>query len=347
MRSWFRHEQQSIRMALAAVLHHSYDRVHTEYVAPRSQNTATLARGGGGSYDMKFSAKFRKTPPLQAFFQLYDEEDAEREDRPAALLEPRPQGSVQWHIALHIVDILPYVQILDVPVPQMGGQLVEFMQHLDTSILDEQVIAVPKIFLDRIPQRSALRRTQKAEQLVEVPTDSAYALGALISSALGGGLQGSLPEQDSLRLQRAVEQILDTPVPGCGGGGARGGLQGSRARQNSTAADVEQIVDIPARRGLPDFIPGQSSTASSSSRLLDDADEGIQGFFRTFSTVVKSAKLGPHSGSELSADFTASYEVSDAVPMWDDEDGNTWWRSSSGQWYLLGSDRTVWWDAPG
>ena len=44
MRSWFRHEQQSIRMALATVLHHSYGRVHTEYGALRSQNTATRVR---------------------------------------------------------------------------------------------------------------------------------------------------------------------------------------------------------------------------------------------------------------------------------------------------------------
>ena len=106
MLSWFRHEQQSIRMAQATVLHHSYDRVHTEYGAPRSQNTATRARGGGGSYEMKYTAKFPKTPPPQAFFQLYDEEDAERGVLRAALLEPRPQGPVQRHTAQHIVDIL-------------------------------------------------------------------------------------------------------------------------------------------------------------------------------------------------------------------------------------------------
>ena len=178
MRSWFRHEQQTIRMALATVLQ------HTEYGAPRSQNTATRARGEGESHEKKYTAKFRKTPPPQAFFQLYDEEDAERGLRPAAVLEPRPQGPVQRHTAQHIVDILPYVQILDVPVPQMGGQLMDFMQNLDTLTLDEQVIVVPKISLDRILQHSALRRTQKAEKLVEVPTDSAYALGAIISSAL-------------------------------------------------------------------------------------------------------------------------------------------------------------------
>ena len=73
--------------------------------------------------------------------------------------------------------------------------------------------------------------------------------------------------------------------------------------------------------------------------------------FSHFSPSEKSAKLGPHSGSELSADFTpstpAAHVDSDRPPMWDDEAGNTWWQSPSGRWYLLGSDRTVWWDAPG
>ena len=56
-------------------------------------------------------------------------------------------------------------------------------------------------------------------------------------------------------MQRAVEQILNNPVPQ--GRRRRGGaLQGSRPRQNSIAADVEQIVDIPARGGVQGFPPG-------------------------------------------------------------------------------------------
>ena len=72
---------------------------------------------------------------------------------------------------------------VDVLVPQVGSQMVEVLQKIDTPSLVEQVIAVPKISLNQIPQRSAVRRTQKAEPLVEVPTDSAYAFGAIISSA--------------------------------------------------------------------------------------------------------------------------------------------------------------------
>ena len=41
-----RHEQQSIRMALATVMHHSF-KVHTENGAPRGQTTATRAGGEG------------------------------------------------------------------------------------------------------------------------------------------------------------------------------------------------------------------------------------------------------------------------------------------------------------
>ena len=38
-----RHEQQSIRMALAAALHHSSGKVHAEYGALRGLKTATRA----------------------------------------------------------------------------------------------------------------------------------------------------------------------------------------------------------------------------------------------------------------------------------------------------------------
>ena len=108
---------------------------------------------------------------------------------------------------------------------------------------------------------------------------------------------------------------------------------------------MEQNVDIPARGGLHGFLPGQSS--SSSSRLLDNADEGIQGGFRTFSRPEKSATLGPHSGSELSADFTpstpAAYVVSDGPPTWIDGAGLTWWQSASGRWYLDRDPWVTWW----
>ena len=106
----------------------------------------------------------------------------------------------------------------------------------------EQVIAVPKISLDGVPQRSVLRRPQKAEQLVEVPTDPIYSRAVI---AWGRRVAAAM-----------AVQTVDYPVPQ----GRRGG--GGLAGQNSTAADAEQIVDIPARsRGLQGLRPGQNSTA--------------------------------------------------------------------------------------
>ena len=73
-----------------------------------------------------------------------------------------------------------------------------------------------------------------------------------------------------------------------GGGAARGDLQGSRAGQNSSA-NLEQIVDIPARRGLPGFLPGQGSSPPPS-RLHDRADEDFAGVLRTFPPFEKKVR---------------------------------------------------------
>ena len=129
----------------------------------------------------------------------------------------------------------------------------EVLQKIDTSPV-EQVIAVPKISLDRIPQRSAVRRPQKAEQLVEVPTIVSFS---------------------SLQ-QHTTEQIIDIPVPGRGGvRGEQGGLQGFSSGQNSTTRIVEQNVDIPVPAGgLHDLPHPGASSSSAVSR-----DERGQGFF--------------------------------------------------------------------
>ena len=174
----------------------------------------------------------------------------------------------------------------------------------------EPVIKVPKISLGRTRRRRTVdvsRPPQTAEQLVEVPTIISF-------SSL-----------------QSVEPNIDIPVPRVRGGGG-GGLPGFRPGQGSPAADVEQIVGIPvlqrrlrrksslpgqnsaayleqiagfpARGGPQGFLPGQGS--SSSSRFSGGADDGFPGDFRTFFRPGKSAGLGPHSGSELGADFTPS-----------------------------------------
>ena len=85
LRASLRHERQSIAMALAEMSHHS---------APRGPR---MARAGEEGHRNEYEAPRRqKPPPPQAFFRLFDEEDAERGLRPACLAEPRgPQERVQ------------------------------------------------------------------------------------------------------------------------------------------------------------------------------------------------------------------------------------------------------------
>ena len=151
----------------------------------------------------------------------------------------------------------------------MGEQLPNIVQFFAAQlpVVAESVIEVPKILLDRTPQRlgDRLRQPQMVEQLVHVPTVVSYS---------------------SLQ-QLTAEQIVDIPVPGRAGGGGRGGLQSSLPRQNSAAVHVEQTVDIPVpgragggERGGLQGSTGQGSTASSSH--VGAADDAGQWFFRTF-----------------------------------------------------------------
>ena len=60
------------------------------------------------------------------------------------------------------------------------------------------------------------------------------------------------------------------------------------------------LVDIPVPRGGGLHGPGSAASSSHSSGAEDEA---FTGGFRTFPQHQKSARLGPHSGSELGADF--------------------------------------------
>ena len=209
----------------------------------------------------------QKTPPRAAstMYHRMDDEGDVLAARPLPLVEVRPQEWVQRPIAEQIVETFVPLQVLDAPVPQMETQLVEFTQKLDTANA-EQVIEVPKLSQDRIPQRFAVRRPQKAEQLVEVPTVLSFS---------------------SLQ-QQSAEQIIDIPAHRRCRRRGQGGLHGLRPDQSSTASlssaeriserIVKQNVDIPVSGGglhvLPD--PGGSSSSAVS------RDERGDGFFGLF-----------------------------------------------------------------
>ena len=222
LRSWWRHEQQSIAAALATFTHHS---------ALRGQKTA---RAGEEESETKYTAKFRTTPPPHAagteYYELSDEDVVPaRGSRPPCLGEPRgPQERDQLRTVEQIAVYAPMVQILDAPVPQLVEQLPDVLRFFDRfATVPEQVIAVPKIFIESVPPRAFLRATQLAEQLVEVPTIISFSLMSLLQSLLA-------------YQQRTMEQNVD--IPAVGGIGTGGGSSGFLPRQ-STSETAEQIVD--------------------------------------------------------------------------------------------------------
>ena len=273
LRSWFRHEQQTVRMALAAFSHHS---------ALRRQ---TKARAGEEGHEEHDALRRQKPPPPQP--ELFSLEEEPGGGLPAPLSEVAGrQEKVVRHVLEDLGSVCPFVQILDLPVPHRMDHLAE-LWNLEDDVLDagrlldrpvsELVIEVPKISLDVIPLRALVPEPQLAEQLVEVPTIVSFS-----------------------SLQRIMEQTVDIPVPQGGGGrvGVRS-LQGFPGQSSTAycgavfpAATAEQNVDIPVPRGDRTLLP-----ASSSSVLPVTANQGV---FRTFpQNKKKSAELGSHSGSEL------------------------------------------------
>ena len=182
----------------------------------------------------------------------------------------------------------------------------DFLSPLDFPV-PEQVIEVPKIVCPLRAARTVICAPQTAEQLVEAPTivslveviEQPVDIPVRAWGGTGGRLQGFLPGQFS---SLSVEQNVDIPVSH-GRDRVGGGLLGLHPGQSSTAfggaehfpaATAEQIVDIPVPRGGRVLHPASSSSGSPGL-----ANQWV-------SPWEKSARSSPHSGSELSADFTPS-----------------------------------------
>ena len=104
--------------------------------------------------------------------------------------------------------------MLDACVPQTADQLVDVLKMIDTSlrVVAEQVIQVPKImFQKRIPPRTALRGSQTAEQLVEVPTvefSVEQTADKTVQGGVSGALQGNFPGRSSTAVGRMYVSLV-------------------------------------------------------------------------------------------------------------------------------------------
>ena len=73
------------REQLSTASHHSFDMVHAEHAAPRSQKTGT--RAGEGEVHEKHDGPRAQNRPLPGM-------------RPAPIQEPRPQVGIQRHTGI-------------------------------------------------------------------------------------------------------------------------------------------------------------------------------------------------------------------------------------------------------
>ena len=136
LRQFLRHERLTVAMLLAERDHHT---------APRGQKQAR----SGEEVRVARHGQVPEQPPQPELFDVFDEEPGG--GRPASLSEV-----AGWQRTVEqLADVVPRVQILDIPAPQMGDQLVA--KHLDKPI-PEQVIEVPKI--SSSSRRSRMRRSR-------------------------------------------------------------------------------------------------------------------------------------------------------------------------------------------
>ena len=175
LRSFWRHEQMAVQMALATVTHHSFQ-VGTAHDALRSQKPVTSAGGM----------------------------------RPPPLVEGRPQERIQQHTVELMIDVSPYVQIFDAPVSQVEDHALEFFRRLDLPVA-EQVIDVPKISSSSCPSRAVLNEPQVVEQLVEVPTLLSV---AVLQQRTAEQSSTAISSSGKRISERTVEQIVDISLGG-------------------------------------------------------------------------------------------------------------------------------------
>ena len=153
LRSMLRHERMTVAMALAEFSHHS----------SRGQR---MARAGVWGHEQNYTAKIRKPPTPQP--ELFSLEEEPGGGLPAPLSEVAGrQDKVVRHVMEDLGSVCPFVQILDLPVPQMMDQFAGIL-NLEEDVLDAgRLVDRPKFIIEDVPMRSSVPEPQLAEQLFQ------------------------------------------------------------------------------------------------------------------------------------------------------------------------------------
>ena len=117
LRSMLRHERMTVAMALAEFSHHS----------SRGQR---MARAGVWEHEQNYAAKVRKPPTPQP--ELFSLEEEAGGGLPAPLSEVAGRQDMVVRLVMDdLGSVCPCVQILDLPVPQMVGDVTDTLRILD------------------------------------------------------------------------------------------------------------------------------------------------------------------------------------------------------------------------
>ena len=215
------------------------------------------------------------------------------------------------HTATQIVDILPYVQILDVPVSQMGAQVVEVLQKIDTPSV-EQVIAVPLISLGHNPTAFCGSSSAEGRTVGGSAHDHVFHFSTAADCGANRRHSGSSSSSSWSRRSsrftpwteftaRFAEQNEDIPVPG-------GGFHGRPDPGGSSSSAVSR--DERREGFFSDFSPGQKKNPKSAASLSPRVP-------------ARSSSWTPaaHAGVQAADEYDEYFEVNGALweQSWDYE----------------------------
>ena len=121
LRSWLKHERRSVAIALSELQHHILKRTEEGQ-----------GRGGGAQGQVRSAMATEAPPPRVPGHPVWVSRGGRMYGSRSTTME-------------QLADVVPMVQILDFPVPQMVEQLVDVFRFFDTLCpVPEQVFEVPK-----------------------------------------------------------------------------------------------------------------------------------------------------------------------------------------------------------
>ena len=152
LRSWWRHEQQSIAAVLATVSHHSSPKVDTTYGAPRGQRTATSTKAG----------------PAENYELSSNDGRPAGGTRPVSLLEPWPQGRIAQHAGIGYELVLA----LDAPLLQMVEEVNDVLLAPLVCLEEAIVPEIPEVPVPSLVGRAAQPMDVEQQKIQNAMTGS-------------------------------------------------------------------------------------------------------------------------------------------------------------------------------